>query len=651
MNIERERGKCKYPLLFQPLKVNKIVLKNRIISAPLGSNTDKSLSGIGMIIRGTSGSVDDTRMRLTPGTYCFADLFQAAKVREEVSLIRQRGAKAEFELCHCGQFAVVEEGDYAIGPVSFVRNDGTEVRAMDEKMMDEIADKFAKSACDAKEYGFDGVLLHFGHGWLPAQFLSPYFNKRKDEYGGSFENRIQFPMMIVDRVRQAVGRDYMLDMRISGEEHIEGGMEIDEVAEFIKRIEDKIDMVHISCGVEIDNRTKIYMSPTAYAPHKINAKMAKLVKEKVKIPVAVVGGIMTPEEAEEILEDGCADAVVIGRQLIADPWWVKKAWEGRSEDIVPCIRCMNCYNPYQYKTEEERRKHVGLNTVPCCSVNPRYLHEDRVPNELPEASVKKKTVVVGGGPAGMQAALTAARRGHQVILLEREGELGGQLICSEYDEVKQDLKRLKDYLILQVQKAEVEVRLNVTATPEMVKELSPDSLILALGAYPIQLNLPGTEKNDHVFTCIEAYKYQEKIGENVVVIGGGSIGCELGVELSRKGKQVTILEIEKVLNRTLNDIMKTALKTEMEKCRTLTVLTETRCVSIEEGFVTAASKDGEEFEIKADTIIFAAGMKARTDEANTFFGIAQDTNIIGDANRVGTVWNAMEDGYYISAGL
>ena len=198
MNIERERGKCKYPLLFQPLKVNKIVLKNRIISAPLGSNTDKSLSGIGMIIRGTSGSVDDTRMRLTPGTYCFADLFQAAKVREEVSLIRQRGAKAEFELCHCGQFAVVEEGDYAIGPVSFVRNDGTEVRAMDEKMMDEIADKFAKSACDAKEYGFDGVLLHFGHGWLPAQFLSPYFNKRKDEYGGSFENRIKFPMMIVD---------------------------------------------------------------------------------------------------------------------------------------------------------------------------------------------------------------------------------------------------------------------------------------------------------------------------------------------------------------------------------------------------------------------------------------------------------------------
>ena len=209
---------------------------------------------------------------------------------------------------------------------------------------------------------------------------------------------------------------------------------------------------------------------------------------------------------------------------------------------------------------------------------------------------------------------------------------------------------MKDYLILQVQKAEVEVRLNVTATPEMVKELCPDSLILALGAYPMRLNLSGIE-NNHVFTCIEAYKYQEKIGENVVIIGGGSIGCDLGVELSRKGKRVTILEIGKVLNRTLNDIMKTALKTEMEKCCTLTVMTETKCISIEKEFVLADSKEGEKFKIKADTVIFAAGMKSRTDEANTFFGIVQDTNIIGDANRVGTVWNAMEDGYYISAGL
>lgn len=642
---------CKYPLLFQPLKVNKVVLKNRIISAPLGSNTDKSLSGIGMIIRGTSGSVDDSRMRLTPGPYCFADLFKAAKVRNEVSLIRQRGAKAEFELCHCGQFAMVEKGDYAIGPVSFTREDGTEVRAMDEEMMNDIADKFAKSARDAKEYGFDGVLLHFGHGWLPAEFLSPYFNKRTDEYGGSFENRIKFPTMIVDRVRKAVGPDYMLDMRISGDEHMEGGMKIDEVAAFIKSIEDKIDMVHISCGVEVSNDTKIYMSPTAYAPHKINVELAKVVKQQVKIPVAVVGGIMTPEEAEEILEQGCADAIVVGRQLIADPWWVKKAWEGRSEDITPCIRCMNCYNPYQYRTEEEKRSHVGMNSVPCCSVNPRYLHEDRVPNQVAPAEVKKKVVVVGGGPAGMKAAVTAAQRGHQVILLEKESVLGGQLICSEYDATKQDLKRFKNYLITQLQKTGVEVCLNTKATPEMVREMSADSIILALGAYPIELPLPGKEKNQ-VFTSIEAYKNLEKTGEHVAIIGGGSIGCELGVDLARMGRKVTILELGPVLNRTLNDIMKTALRREMDKCGDrLTALTEVSCTEIHEKSVTIRKKGGEMEEIPADTVIFAAGMRSRLDEANEFFGITQDTDIIGDANRVGTVWNASEDGYYVSANL
>ena len=642
---------CKYPLLFQPLKVNKVVLKNRIISAPLGSNTDKSLSGIGMIIRGTSGSVDDSRMRLTPGPYCFADLFKAAKVRNEVSLIRQRGAKAEFELCHCGQFAMVEKGDYAIGPVSFTREDGTEVRAMNEEMMNDIADKFAKSARDAKEYGFDGVLLHFGHGWLPAEFLSPYFNKRTDEYGGSFENRIKFPTMIVDRVRKAVGPDYMLDMRISGDEHMEGGMKIDEVAAFIKSIEDKIDMVHISCGVEVSNDTKIYMSPTAYAPHKINVELAKVVKQQVKIPVAVVGGIMTPEEAEEILEQGCADAIVVGRQLIADPWWVKKAWEGRSEDITPCIRCMNCYNPYQYRTEEEKRSHVGMNSVPCCSVNPRYLHEDRVPNQVASAEVKRKVVVVGGGPAGMKAAVTAAQRGHQVILLEKESVLGGQLICSEYDATKQDLKRFKNYLITQLQKTGVEVCLNTKATPEMVREMNADSIILALGAYPIELPLPGKEKNQ-VFTSIEAYKNLEKTGEHVAIIGGGSIGCELGVDLARMGRKVTILELGPVLNRTLNDIMKTALRREMDKCGDrLTALTEVSCTEIHEKSVTIRKKGGEMEEIPADTVIFAAGMRSRLDEANEFFGITQDTDIIGDANRVGTVWNASEDGYYVSANL
>ena len=641
---------CRYPKLFEPLLVNHTMLKNRIISAPLGSNTDKSLSGIAMIIRGTSGSVDDSRMRLAPGEYCFSDLFTAAKVREQVSVIRQAGAKAEFELCHCGQFAMVAPGDYAIGPVSYVRKDGTEVRAMDPEMMEDIANKYAKSARDAKEYGFDSILLHFAHGWLPAQFLSPYFNKRTDEYGGSFENRIKFPTMIVDKVREAVGPDFMLDMRISGDEHLPGGMQVEEVAAFIKSIESKIDMVHVSCGVEVNIETKTYMSSTAYMPHMINIGLSKKIKDTVNIPVAVVGGIMTPEEAEEILEKGYADAVVIGRQLIADPWWVKKAWEGRSEDITPCIRCMNCYNPYQYHTKEELASHIGMNTVPCCSVNPRYLHEDRVPNELPEAKVKKKVAVIGGGPAGMKAAITAAQRGHEVDLYESENVLGGQLICSEYDPAKQDLKRYKDWLITELGKTNVRVHMNTKVTPSMLKEEAPDAIILALGAVPAVFSIKGAEKN-HVLTSIDAYKHIDQIGANVVIIGGGSIGCELGLHLAREGKKVNVVEIGPVLNRTLNDIMKTSLSLQMKECSNLKTHIKTAVQEIKEKTVVVKDSEGNIFEVPADTVIFAAGMRSRKDEANTFFGITQDTNIIGDANRVGTIWTASEDGYYIAAHL
>lgn len=641
---------CRYPKLFEPLLVNHTMLKNRIISAPLGSNTDKSLSGIAMIIRGTSGSVDDSRMRLAPGGYCFSDLFTAAKVREQVSVIRQAGAKAEFELCHCGQFAMVAPGDYAIGPVSYVREDGTEVRAMDPEMMEDIANKYAKSARDAKEYGFDSILLHFAHGWLPAQFLSPYFNKRTDEYGGSFENRIKFPTMIVDKVREAVGPDFMLDMRISGDEHLPGGMQVEEVAAFIKSIESKIDMVHVSCGVEVNIETKTYMSSTAYMPHMINIGLSKKIKDTVNIPVAVVGGIMTPEEAEEILEKGYADAVVIGRQLIADPWWVKKAWEGRSEDITPCIRCMNCYNPYQYHTKEELASHIGMNTVPCCSVNPRYLHEDRVPNELPEAKIKKKVAVIGGGPAGMKAAITAAQRGHEVDLYESENVLGGQLICSEYDPAKQDLKRYKDWLITELGKTNVRVHLNTKVTPSMLKEEAPDAIILALGAAPAMFPIKGAEKN-HVLTSIDAYKHIDQIGANVVIIGGGSIGCELGLHLAREGKKVNVVEIGPVLNRTLNDIMKTSLSLQMKECSNLITHIKTAVQEIKEKTVVVKDSKGNIFEVAADTVIFAAGMRSRKDEANTFFGITQDTNIIGDANRVGTIWTASEDGYYIAAHL
>lgn len=635
----------KYSNLFKPLKINNLVLKNRIISAPLGSLTDKSLSGIGMIVRGTCGSVPHSKARVAPGPYCFANMHESQKCREQVITIKQQDAKAEFELCHVGLYAHVEKGDYALGPCDMVRTDGTHVKAMNEQEMEEVADAFAQGAKDAKEYGFDVVMLHFAHGWLPTQFLSPNYNHRTDEYGGSLENRMKFPIKIVEKVRRAVGPSYPLDMRISVDEHL-GIDNSDEIITFLQRVEPLIDMVHISCGLEHEGKPMAYMSTPTYYPHMINVETSAKVKKALHIPVAVVGGIMTPEEADNIIATGKADAVVIGRSLIADPWWVKKAYEGHSEDITPCLRCLNCYNMNGFDPTK-----YGMKNIYGCSVNPRFLHEDRVPNKLEKAEIKRKVVIVGGGPAGMKAAITAAQRGHDVDLHEMSERLGGQLKCSDYDSAKQDLKRYKDFLIVQIGKyPNIRVHLNSKLTPSSNEIKGADALILALGAEPRSIPVAGQE-TAHMMNSIYAYAHQDEIKDNVLIIGGGSVGAELAKCLSETKKHVTVVEIGPEICNNLNQYAKTGLLDVISKKDNIDIYTSTKVVKVNGNTATLADKNGREFSIAADTVIMSVGMVSKRNEANEFYGTVDNTCLIGDVNRTGTVMDATSDGYYVAANL
>lgn len=625
----------KFPNLFKPLKVNNVMFNNRIIATPAGSYDDKAIGGAGTII---TGSINASRKRASyssPNEPYGFDKYQREATKNRVITAHQAGAKASLEIIHAGLYARVD--DHAIGPVSFTREDGIEVRAMDEQMMEEVANDWAETAKHAKEFGFDLVMLHFGHGWLPAEFLSPLFNKRTDEYGGSFKNRVKFPKMIIDRVREAVGPDFVVDMRISAYEWVDGSIEFNEVLEFIKLVEDKLDMVHISSGLDINHEGNVHMAPTIFKEHMPNVEWAGEVKRNVKIPVTVVGAIMSPVEAEAIIAEGKADFVALGRPLIADPFWPLKAKEGRDEDIVPCLRCQYCYH---ISTE---RKNVG------CSVNPRYTRPHLVPLEVEKAKQKKRVVIVGAGPAGMKAALVADERGHEVILLEREAELGGALWYAKFEEIKIDLYKYLNYLTKQLDKSNVKVQLSTEATPELIKQLGPDSVIIAVGANPFTPPINGIDQ-PNVVQALDVYEKLDEVSEDVVLIGGGSTGCELGIELAHNGRNVSIIQGGNEYAPNGNMLYRIGLRQTMKKEETLKLHLNSYCKEITKYGVFYV-QNGEEKFIPATTVILSTGFRPRQDLADSFYGIVPDTFVIGDAKKVRNVMDATREGYFIAANI
>lgn len=648
-----------YPHLFSPIKVGPLLFRNRLVMAPLTSDncivdnrpSDQGIAFYGTRARGGFAQVTVGEADVDWEYACRSDTFNnisdpnpkywhSGAFYELTMAIKEHGAVAAMEINHSGAAnhpKNIPGRKNPIGPTGYVREDGITVDEMDEAMMNQVADNFANAAAYLKLVGFDMVMVHGGHGWLLGQFLSPFSNKRTDQYGGSLENRARFPLMVIDRIREKVGSKFLIEYRISGEEKVEGGLELDEMIEFSKMIEKKVDIIHVSVGIyhlHVESDTFSSM----YAPHGLNVDMAAAIKKAVNIPVTVVGGINDPAMAEKIIAEGKADFVALGRQALADPEFPNKALTGRADEISPCLRC-GCFSPMKQEEGEIMPPHTFQ-----CSVNPVTSKEFRMQLE-PAPKYKRSVMVVGGGPGGMYAAITAAERGHDVTLVEAGDKLGGTLLFTDEDTYKKDLQKFKNSLIARVNKQQIDVKLGATATVEMVEEENPDALIVAIGSRPIVPNIPGID-GPNVMYALDCYWQPEKVGQNIVMIGGGLVGCETGLHLAAMGKFVTVVEMMENMAVDATESHRIALFAMMKKAD-ITCHTKMRCTGISPSGIQVVSADGAERLLEADTVVYAVGMKARMDAALELCNAApKQYFLVGDCINPRKVKQAVHEGFH-----
>ena len=649
-----------FPNLFSPLKVKKTVFRNRIFGSPTGmkeltdnwhlcqKNIDflrtRAHGGAAMICLGDV-TVDETSyISWNPKVKAW-DKENEPAFYNLAGAIESQGAYASMELVHAGMH-FHEENRINYGPSDMVdefdQGDGYGIRRhqiieMPKDVIEKVVDSYAKTALRAKHCGFSSVLVHAGHGWLPAQFLSPVLNHRTDEFGGSLENRARITMMILDRIREYCGPNFIIEARISWKEGMYDGYQLDESIEFCKMMEEHgVDLIQVSCGsLHFHDSTILSMPSWFDVEDGHNVEAAAEIKKHVHVPIGTVGAVTDPALAEEWIRDGKVDYVVMARALIADPELPKKAMHGKVDDIRPCLRCLSCITGGYY------------NLPLHCSVNPQ-IGRDSDYKFQPLPTEKKKVLIAGGGPAGMEAAIMAARRGHEVILCEKNDHLGGLMCVIEKESFKVRIRKYREYLEREIAKCPVDVRLSTEVTPELVQQLQPDMVIAAVGGHPIIPPIKGIEK---AIQIVDYYKNEPEIGENVLVLGGGFAGVECAIGLAIDGKKSTIIEMSGALASGPNTpypgtgaMQIDALWTNVKKNH-VEVKLNTKCVEITDEGMICEDSEGNRTLLKADAVIAATGIAPNEDVVDALRDSVIDFAWIGDCYQPGLIRTAVRQGY------
>ncbi|MCE5253651.1 MAG: FAD-dependent oxidoreductase [Actinomycetia bacterium] len=517
-----------------------------------------------------------------------------------------------------------------VGAKLFKKDPGP-AKAMTEDKMREMAEEIAQRCKFYQDLDFDMCSIHMSYRLtMPGRFLSPISNKRTDEYGGGIENRARFPLAICRRIKEVCGDDFLVEVQVSGEEP--GGTTLEETVALAKMCEGVVDIMQIRAP-DADLSHPIGYNSVEHAP--VTLPYAAAIKESgARVLVEPIGGFQDPDDMEEYIASGKADLIGLARAFICDPHYYEKIWQGRPDDIVPCIRCNKCHVPS-----------LTGHWVSICSVNPVMGLTTRMPLMVSPPAAKLKVAVVGGGPAGMEAAIVAAERGHDVTLYEKSGSLGGQLRIADVSRAKWPVRNFKDYLVRQVYKRGVHVVLNTGATPDLIRTGGYDAVLVAVGSVPSIPDIPGADAG-FVRTPISVYREHESLGRRVVVVGGSETGTETGMYLAENGHEVVVLTRQDRLAYDATPIHYVEMvRHAWQQLETFSFVTNAVTTAIKKGAVTYRQADGVEKTIECDDIVVAGGMNPRWDEALSFHGTADRFFMIGDCREVGSVQTSIRSAF------
>ena len=637
-----------FPRLFQPGYIGSLCLKNRLIMAPMqtgmaGVNgevtqqlidyfAERASGGVGMVIAGHA-NVDYARGSCPPVMLRVDHDCFIPGLRNLVEAIQRGGARACCQINHLGALAHPTGIKEPCAPSSLAHIPGAKELSLEE--IAEVQGKFAEAAARAKRCGFEAVEIHAAHAYLIAQFLSPFTNRRNDAYGGSLDRRMRFALEVVQKVRTAIGPDFPLGIRFNGDDFTPQGLTLDESKKVAKAVEKAgVNMIHVSAGGPALDQARSYanlLEPMPYA-QAWRVYLAEAIKKEVSIPVITVGVIREPQVAETILEQGKADFIALGRALIADPDWPIKAQEGRAEEIYSCIGC-----------NEGCRGNRARGWPINCTVNARTGREGILAKDPGRVVKPKKVIIIGAGPAGMECACIAASRGHKVTLYEKEKSLGGQLLLASKPPGKDKIKWELAFLERQLERFGVRVNRGELATVDKILSANPDVAVVATGSEPI---LPMQWNCDGKFVLSIHQILRDELtfkGQKVIVLGGGSTGCETAMYLADRGSHVTVIEMLSQLASELEPVTRGQLLADMDRLNIRAKL-EAKVETVTARGIKIVTKDGSEESIEAERVIIAIGVSPQEGLASELRGKVSELYVVGDANLIGNAMIAIYHG-------